>query len=143
MLSGVLAATAMAAQCHTITTVNTIDIHPGMEAQSRAYYRQGWRAARQIALERGLIAGYEMLITSQKSDQPEVVLITRYANDQQYAAREENFIAIFEEIGLDGPITIDGLSRSEMLGPTKGAEDYRVFYSDTGTCPIPGHSESN
>ncbi|MHA7818798.1 MAG: hypothetical protein ACX930_04015 [Erythrobacter sp.] len=137
-----MAGATEASVCEAITTVNVVDIQPGMTREARAYYEAGWAAARKIAAERGLIADYNLLVSeSGVTDDPEILLITTYANREQYAAREEHFQAIFREMELDGPILIEGRSRAEILGTVEGAEDYRSVFASGGDCGVPGHGQ--
>lgn len=134
------AGTPAAASCEAITTINVIDIKLGMTREAREYYEAGWAASRRIAADRGLIAGYNLLVSeSGVTDKPEIVLVTIYANRAQYAAREEHFQEIFREMDLAGPLLIDGKSRAEILGAVEGAEDYRSVFASSGDCGVPGH----
>lgn len=127
--------------CEAITTVNVIDVMPGRTREARQYYRSGWEAARKVALERGAIAGYSLLVSqSGESAEPEIVLITTYANSDQFERAEDEFQAIFAELDLPRPFLIEGLTRAEIVGPVKGSDDYRTIISSSGNCAIPGHS---
>lgn len=135
------AAPATPEMCRAITTVELVEVKPGMTREARAYYKAGWAAARKVALKRGQIADYELFVSeSGVGTEPEVVLITTYADRAQYEAREEHFLAIFDEIGLDGPITVEGKSRNEIFGATVGSGDYRSVYASSGDCGVPGHT---
>ena len=135
------AAPATPQMCGAITTVELVEIKPGMTREARAYYEAGWAAARKVAAKRGQIASYELLVSEGGvGTEPEVVLITTYADRAQYEAREEHFRAIFDEIGLDGPIVVEGKSRGEILGTTIGSDDYRSVYASSGDCGVPGHN---
>lgn len=126
--------------CEAITTVNVIEVQPGKTREARAYYRTGWASAREVALERGVIASYNLLVSeSGVSEEPEVILITTYQNRAQFDQAEERFQAIFEELDLPRPLLIEGLTRAQILGPIEGAEDYRTVYSSLGNCAVPGH----
>lgn len=136
-----LAAAALAAQCQTVTTVETVDIRPGMEVEAREYYRRGWMAAREEAVRRGVIQGFELLVARPSDEHAELVLITRYADTDQFDNREANFAAVFDSIGLSGPIVVDGKARDELLERPRGGDNYHSFSSDSGNCLIPGHPQ--
>ena len=136
-----LALTA-AAQCAAITTVNTIDVMPGMAAEARAYYREGWAASREEAVRRDVIDSYALLASQRgESEHPEIILITRYRDAEQFAVAEERFQDIFKSLDLPRPLLIDGKTRAELVGPVVGADDYRVVYSSEGDCGVPGHPD--
>lgn len=132
-------AMALAGQCEVITTVQSVDVLPGMEVDARQYYEKGWTAARRIAVDRGVIAGYELLVARPSSEDTEIVLITRYRDKQQFNDREKNFASIFEAMGFEGPLTVNGKGRSAMIGSDYGAEQLTQVFSSTGDCGLPGH----
>ena len=128
-------------QCEAISTINVIEVQPGMTRQARAYYQQGWAAAREVAVKRGVIDSYNLLVSqSGVSDEPEIILITNYSDRAQFEASEDRFQAIFKELDLPRPLLLDGLGRDQILGPVEGADDYRSVYSSDGDCGVPGHA---
>ncbi|MDJ0977234.1 MAG: hypothetical protein QNI87_01725 [Erythrobacter sp.] len=134
---------APSASCEAVTTLNVVDIQPGRAIEARRYYETGWAAARKVALERGYISDYSLLVSQAgQSEEPEIVLITRYRDKRQFAAGEERFQEIFAELDLPQPLLVDGLSRDAILGPFRGADDYRLIFSSGGSCAIPGHEAS-
>ncbi|GAB4369264.1 MAG: hypothetical protein OHK0021_12290 [Bryobacter sp.] len=90
------------------------------------YYQAAWLPAREEALRNGMIRSFRLLrARSEHAKEAEFVLITEYANEQQFADREKNFQSIFAGLGLKGPVTIDGKGRAEIFASQGGLEDYR------------------
>lgn len=110
----------------SLWTVNTAKVKPGMYAYALRYYQAAWLPARQEALRRGVIGSFRLLeAKSEHAKEAEFVLITEYANEQQFADREKNFESIFAAMGRTGPVMIDGKGRAEIFSSLGGLEDYR------------------
>ena len=126
------------ARCEQLWTVNAAKVKPGMLAFARRYFEAGWLPARREAIKQGKIAAFTLLIGEKGetgSAEPAIQLITIYANQTQFAAREANFAAIFATLGRTGPILVDGKTRADIFdGAVAGGEDYRERESARGRC---------
>jgi hypothetical protein len=109
--------------------VNVVKVKPGMLDHAHRYYRQAWVPAREAALRKGVISSYRMLTLPTEGDTFEIILLTGFKDEAQFAAGEAAFEKIFDEIGLDGPPTVDGKSRADIIAETEGAIGYRSLES--------------
>jgi hypothetical protein len=122
------------ARCAQYWTINAVEVRPGMWEYARRYYEIGWLAARREALKRRQIADFRLLASRNQRDKaPQIQLVTIYANQAQFDAREANFQAIFQERAIPRPIVVDGKGRDEIFASTTGLEDYAET-SGSGGC---------
>ena len=83
-----------------ISTVDFVQIVEGNRAETMFYYEYNWKALRQMALKKNYIASYEIMETPYSEDAPfHLMLITTYANNEQYAAREKHFQELIKAKG--------------------------------------------
>lgn len=77
-----------------------VQILDGRRAETLYYYENNWKVHRENALKKGWIKSYQLL-ESPRNDGPEfdIVLITTYADREQYDMREENFGVLIEAHG--------------------------------------------
>lgn len=91
------------------------------------YYENNWKVLRDIALEKGYIESYELMTTLEDSDSGfDVILVTRYKNEDEYNKAEERFQGIIEEVQKKG-----GLKLLNNLKP--GEFRSLEFYATTKT----------
>ena len=86
-----------------ILTIDFVKVLDGNEAEAVYYYEQNWQQYRVKALEKGYISSYRLLIKSSSDGNADILLITGYADDAMYAAREENFALVMQDPDGDGP----------------------------------------
>lgn len=80
--------------------VKTID---GNREELIYYYENNWKVFRDIALERGFIKSYELMVTEPDSLADfDIILITKYENEEAYDKGEERFQMIIREVIGDG-----------------------------------------
>lgn len=91
------------------------------------YYENNWKVLRDIALEKGYIESYELMTTFEDSDSGfDVILVTRYKNEDEYNKAEERFQGIIEEVQKSGGL--------KLLNDLKPGEFRSLeFYATTKT----------
>lgn len=83
-----------------ISTIDYVQILNGNKAEAVYYYQNNWRALRKMALENDYIDSYQILETPFTEEEPfQLMLITTYANKEQYDLREDHFGELIKEIG--------------------------------------------
>lgn len=83
-----------------ISTLDFVRVLNGNKEEAEYYYQNNWRVHREKALTRGMIHSYEVLETIPSEKTPyHLILITTYANKEQFDAREDNFGRLIEEKG--------------------------------------------
>jgi len=83
-----------------ISTVDFVQILYDNQAEALFYYENNWKPLRDTALAKGYITSYEMLETPFTEDAPfHLMLITTYADEEQFAKREEHFLPLVETSG--------------------------------------------
>ena len=83
-----------------ISTIEFVRILDDNTAETDYYYRNNWKLLREKALEKGYIHSYELLETPFDETGPyHRILMTTYANEQQYEQREAHFEELIEEKG--------------------------------------------
>ncbi len=83
-----------------ITTMDFVEILNENREEAIYYYQNNWKVLRQMATERNYIHSFEVLETPFAEEARfELVLITTYRNEEQYASREEHFRELIKEKG--------------------------------------------
>ena len=83
-----------------ISTIDYVQILNGNKAEAVYYYQNNWRALRKMALENDYIDSFQILETPFTEEEPfQLMLITTYANKEQYDLREDHFGELIKEIG--------------------------------------------
>ena len=87
-------------QAQPISTIDFVQIVDGNEEEALYYYENNWKILREIALKRNYIASFQLMETTPSPEAPfHLMLITTYADSDQYQAREKHFEALIEEKG--------------------------------------------
>lgn len=86
----------LAQEISTVDFMKTIDNN---HEELIYYYENNWKIFRDIALERGFIESYELMTTEADSVADfDVILITKYRNQEEYDKAEERFQQIIKEV---------------------------------------------
>ena len=80
-----------------ILTIDFVKVLNGNEAEAVYYYEENWRQYRAKALEKGYISSYQLLVKTSADGDADILLITGYADEAMYAAREENFAVVMQD----------------------------------------------
>jgi len=89
-----------AQQSQRISSMDFVEIVNENEKEALFYYQKNWKVLRQMALKKNYIASFEILkdISKEKSSF-HLILITTYANKEQFNNREEHFQELIKEKG--------------------------------------------
>lgn len=109
-----------------IVTVDFVRILNGNNEEAVYYYEQNWKQHRVKAMERGYISSYQLLLKTSDDGNTDILLITGYASESQYALREENFAIVMQDPERDGP----RLLNEKLPGEFREVIDGGVFSTD-------------
>ncbi len=99
----------------TIVLMDFVKIKNGKRDEAMFYYDNNWKIYREVALKRGFIQSYEIIeIAPNESNQFDLILITRYKNEEQYKNSEKNFEPILKEIRPNGTLLKNNLKPEEF-----------------------------
>ena len=83
-----------------ISTMDFVQVLNNNKKEVTYYYQNNWKVLRDMAIKKGYIESYQVLETPFNEEQPfEIILITTYANKEQYDQREEHFQELIKEKG--------------------------------------------
>lgn len=83
-----------------ISTMDFVQIVNDNKKEAVFYYQNNWKVLREMALKKGFIDSFQMLETPASEAEPfHFILITTYANSEQYQLREERFDELIKEKG--------------------------------------------
>ena len=114
-----LLGTQVNAQNASLTTLEFVEIINDAEAEALFYFQNNWQVLRKQALAKEFISDYKLLQVESSPEAPfHIVLMTTFADEQQYQDREKNFRELIE--------ARDGL---KLLNDKKPAEFRRSVFS--------------
>ncbi|MDJ0646498.1 MAG: hypothetical protein QNJ57_11000 [Flavobacteriaceae bacterium] len=83
-----------------VSTIEFVEIVDNHLEEALYYYKNNWKVLRQKAIENDYILSYQLLQAPATEDSAiQLILITTYANSEQYDKREENFAVLIKERG--------------------------------------------
>lgn len=98
-----------------IWAVDFVKVKPGMFEQTMTYFDTGWIPAREEAKQQGAILGYHRIAEqSQKTQEWDILLMTKYQNQAAYEARESTFAPILAELLRKNRSQISSLNKREL-----------------------------
>ncbi|MEM1176456.1 MAG: hypothetical protein AAGI27_16800 [Pseudomonadota bacterium] len=74
-----------------ILVVDFVKVLDGNDEEARYYYEKNWKKHRIEAAKRGYISSYKLMIRTSDDGVTDIVLMTGFASESAYQAREENF----------------------------------------------------
>ena len=99
----------------TIVVMDFIKITNGRRDEAIYYYENNWKIYREIALKKIFIQSFEMVeIAPNEKNQFDLVLITRYANEEQFKNSEKNFEPILKETRPNGALLKNDLKPEDF-----------------------------
>jgi hypothetical protein len=82
----------------TISAIDFVQILNGRQKEAVFYYENNWKAYRDVALQKGYIKSYKLLITNPDSVANfDLILITEYRDSTQAALSENRFQQIIKD----------------------------------------------
>lgn len=99
-----------------VSTIDFMKVIDGNREELIYYYENNWKVLRDMALQRNYIVSYELLETQADSTGDfDILLITRYKNEEAYNKAEERFQGLIKEIQNDGgPKLMNDLKPAEF-----------------------------
>ncbi|PNQ72276.1 hypothetical protein C1T31_12745 [Hanstruepera neustonica] len=83
-----------------MSSVDFVAVLNNHHAEALYYYQNNWKALRIAAVKKGYIASYQLLEIEPSEVTPyNFILITTYANQAQYDARETHFEELIQASG--------------------------------------------
>lgn len=80
------------AYADAVTVVEGVEIVNGNREEAIFFYANNWQKFREEALRLGYLDSYELIVSDEGRDpKVEIVLVTRYANPEQYEESEPRF----------------------------------------------------
>lgn len=115
-----------------LTTMDIVRVNATYEKEALYFYQENWKAFRKLALQKGVISGYEMHRTATDSTHHfQLILITRYPDSTALANSEENFRPIMKEVSPQGPRMLNNVDRKEFLEYVRGYETHLLWNEPT------------
>lgn len=100
-----LSASGYAQNDDRISTLDFVQVVNENMAEAKFYYEKNWKVLRERAVAQGYIHSYELLETQYTEEAPfHMILITTYANKEQYDLREDHFGELIEARGDVRPL---------------------------------------
>jgi hypothetical protein len=113
-----------------VSVIDFVKITDGKRPQAIYFYENNWKRYRDAALSKGFIRGYQLLAnTSDKVKDYDLLLITEYADREQYRLSEERFNQIIKDVAPAGPRLLDDLKPADFRTNVSGATTETVFSS--------------
>ncbi len=84
---------------HSATGISTIDfvkILGDHQEECIFYYENNWKVLRELAIAKGYIQSFRLLINETMEEEYDILLITEYKNQEQFDQREEHFRILIE-----------------------------------------------
>jgi hypothetical protein len=105
----------LAQQNKTVSVMDFVKIRNGKKAEALYYYENNWKMYREVAVERGLIHSYQLVIATPDSlNNFDLILITTYKDSAQYLKSEENFQPILKELRPNGPKLLNEIKPADF-----------------------------
>lgn len=83
-----------------ISTIDFVQILNGNKAEADYYYQNNWKVLRSMAMENDYIDSFQVMETPFTEEAPfQLMLVTTYADKEQYDLREDHFRALIKEKG--------------------------------------------
>ena len=106
-------------QGQRISSMDFVEIVNDNEEEALFYYQNNWKVLRQMAIKKNYISSFELLKDiSNNKNSFSLILMTTYANKEQFEKREEHFQELIKEKG--------GL---ELMNEKKPAEFRKTVFS--------------
>ena len=106
-------------QDQSISSMDFVEIVNDNQEEALFYYQNNWKILRQMAIKKNYISSFEFLKDmGQDKNSFSLILVTTYANREQFEKREEHFQELIKEKG--------GL---ELLNEKKPAEFRKTIFS--------------
>lgn len=107
--------TALKEPDETITLMDFVKIKNGKRDEAMFFYENNWKVYREAALKKGIIQSFEIIeIMPDEKNQFDLILITRFTDEEQYKASEKNFEPILREMRPNGAMLKNDLKPEDF-----------------------------
>ena len=93
--------TAIAPQ--PVSVIDFVKIKNNKREEAFYFYNNNWKVYREIALKRGQISSYQILLTRPENSSYDIMLVTTYKDSIQQKNSEANFAEIIKAERPNGP----------------------------------------
>ena len=99
-----------------ISTINIVKVNANYEKEAMYFYNENWKEFRKLALQEGVISGFEIMRTATDSTNHfQLILITEYNDSTSFSKSEKNFEPIIKRVSPNGPKMLNKVGRKEFL----------------------------
>ena len=106
-----------------MATIDIVKVNARYEKEAMYFYNENWKEFRKLALQKGVISGFEIHRTVVDSTNHfQLVLITKYRDSAYFAKSEENFRPIMKSVSPNGPKMLNNVERKDFLESMAGYE---------------------
>ena len=109
-----------------VVTVDFVKVLNGNKEEAVYFYENNWKKYRAVAVEKGVIDSYKLLVKESEKGDTDILLITVFESEEQYERREENFAPIMQGSGDSGT----ALLSDTLPGEFRKVIDAGVYISD-------------
>ncbi len=79
-----------------ISTIEFVKIQNNHQEECIFYFENNWKVLRELAIEKGYIQSFRLLINETMEEEYDILLITEYRDQEQFDQREEHFRELIE-----------------------------------------------
>ena len=98
-----------------VAIMDFVKIKDGRRDEALFYYENNWKIYRDAAIKKGFIKSYELVEgDAVANSQFDLVLITRFANEEQFKNTETNFQPIIKQLRPTGPVLKNDLKPDDF-----------------------------
>jgi len=106
--------TLYAQTTNEVVVLEYVEILNGHEEEAMFYYENNWKRLRDIAIRRGVISDYKILVDRSDTSHVQLRLLTEFPGPYAFEKGEERFGQIIEEVGSDGPILLNDITPDQF-----------------------------
>ena len=88
----------------TVSIMDFVKIKNGRRDEALFFYENNWKLYRDAAVKKGIIKSYELVEAEPPAGEFDLVLVTRFATEDQFKNSEKNFEPIIKEARPTGPV---------------------------------------
>ncbi len=98
-----------------VILMDFVKIKNGNRDEALFFYENNWKVYREAALKKGVIHSYELIEAKSETNSTfDIILVTRYKNEEQHKNSEKNFEPILKEIRPNGALLKNDLKPEDF-----------------------------
>jgi len=98
-----------------VILMDFVKIKNGKRDEAMFFYENNWKVYREAALKKGVIHSYELIEAKSETNPTfDLILVTRYKNEEQHKNSEKNFEPILKEIRPNGALLKNDLKPEDF-----------------------------